>query len=236
MGESDKIVVFYSVEHGKIRGMAKAARRPRSRFGSSLEVGTEVELVFFEKPSRELVSIDRCDIVCTRFSRLGEPILATTLGYLSDLVDALTPERDPNQRLYRLLRATIGALDEPRLAETRARYFEVWLLRLSGLFPLRRTCPSCGRALKETGARYLTEEHRLECGDCLSSGLPLSRETVDFLEDVIWKSPPGETLTPESGTVLSELGSLSLRIVQEHLDKELKSHRVFEDMLRRTKP
>lgn len=236
MGESDKIAVFYTVEHGKIRGMAKAARRPRSRFGSSLEVGTEVDLVFFEKPSRELVSVDRCDIVRTRFSRLGEPVLATTLGYLSDLVDALTPERDPNQRIYRLLRATIGSLDEPQLAETRARYFEVWLLRLSGLFPLRRTCPSCGRALRETGARYLTEEHRLECGDCLGRGLPLSRETVDFLEAVVWRTPPGETLEPESDTVLSELGVVSHRILQEHLDKELRSHRVFEDMLRRTKP
>lgn len=234
VGEADKVVVFFTLDYGKVRGMARAARRPKSRFGSSLEVGTEVELTFFEKESRELVSVDRCDIVRSRFSQLGDPVLATTLGYLSDLVDSFAPEREPNKRLYRLLRATLGALSTRETAESRARYFEAWLLRLSGLHPYRRLCPSCERPLAEEGARYAPDEHRLACGRCLRSGLSLSPEAVSALE-AIWKRPPAE-LGAGSTPVLRELGAFHYRLMQDHLEKDLRSHQVFEDMIRTELP
>lgn len=230
VGEADKIVVFFTLEYGKVRGMARAARRPRSRFGSSLEVGTEIELTFFEKESRELVSIDRCDIVRSRFLQLGDPVLATTLGYVSDLVDSFAPEREPNKRLYRLLRAVLDSLSSCEAAESKARYFEAWLLRLSGLHPYRSRCPSCGRSLAEEGAFYAPEEHRLGCRRCLGAGLSLSPEAISALE-AMWRRPPRETGAGSPG-VLKELGAFHYRLMQEHLEKDLRSHQVFEDMLR----
>jgi len=231
VGEADKIVVFFTHEYGKLRGMARAARRPRSRFGGSLEMGTEVELTFFEKENRELVSVDRCDIVRSRFSKLGEPILATTLGYVTELVDSFALEREPNERLYRLLRATIAALVERPSPETRARYFEAWLLRLMGSYPRRKSCPSCGRTLADEGARYLASEHRIECVRCLSTGASLSPQSLRFV-DAIWQEPPEELAPPESPNVLRELGVFHYRIIQELLDKDVKSHQVLEDLLR----
>lgn len=230
VGEADKLVVFFSLEYGKVRGMARAARRPKSRFGGSLEIGTEVELTFFEKESRELVSVDRCDIVRSRFSKLGDPVVASTLGYVTDLVDNFAPEREPNKRLYRLLRATVDALTGLPSPETRARYFEGWLLRLVGSYPRRKTCPSCGRALVDEGASYLASEHRLECRRCLSAGVSLSAEAVRYTESM-WKHSPGEVAPPDSPKVLRELGAFHYRLIQEQLEKDLKSHQVLEDML-----
>lgn len=231
VGETDKVVVFFTLEYGKLRGMARAARRPRSRFGGSLEIGTEVELEFFEKESRELVSVDRCDIVRSSFSKLGEPVVASTLGYVSDLVDSFAPEREPNKQLYRLLRATVGAIADQPSPETRARYFEAWLLRLAGAYPRRKSCPSCGRLLAEEGVRYLASEHRLACPRCLGSGLVLSADAVRYLE-TMWKLPPSELEPPGSPTVLRELGVFHYRLIQEQLEKDLKSHQVLEDLLR----
>lgn len=230
VGEADKLVVFFTLEYGKVRGMARAARRPKSRFGGSLEVGTEVELTFFEKESRELVSVDRCDIVRSRFSKLGDPVVASTLGYVTDLIDNFAPEREPNKRLYRLLRATVDALTGLPSPETRARYFEAWLLRLVGSYPRRKTCPSCGRALVDEGASYLASEHRLECRRCLSAGVSLSAEAVRYTASM-WKSSPGEVTPPDSPQVLRELGAFHYRLIQEQLEKDLKSHQVLEDML-----
>lgn len=230
VGETDKVVVFFTREYGKIRGMARAARRARSRFGGSLEIGTEVELGFFEKEGRELVSVDRCDIVRSRFAKLGEPVVASTLGYVSDLVDHFAPEREPNEHLYRLLRATVGAIADQPSPETRARYFEAWLLRLAGAYPRRTSCPSCGRLLAEEGARYLASEHRIACGRCLGSGLSLSATSVRYLE-AIWKHPPEKLDPPASPVVLRELGVFHYRLIREQLEKDLKSHQVLEDLL-----
>lgn len=236
VGEADKIVVFFTREMGKIRGIARGARRARSRFGGSLEVGTEIELTFFEKEGRDLSSVDRCDIVRSRFSQLGDPILATTLGYITDLTDAFLPERETNKRIYRLLRAAIGALSSPETAESLARYFEAWLLRLSGVYPLRRYCPSCGKLLQTAGAWFSFDERRLTCRKCREEqprGFPLSPESLLLLDD-IWRLPPDKLDSPRPGA-LAELREFHHRLMQEHLEKDLKSHHVLEEMLREAK-
>jgi DNA repair protein RecO (recombination protein O) len=230
VGEADKVVVFFTLEYGKVRGMARAARRPRSRFGGSLELGTEVELTFFEKEGRELVSVDRCDIIRSRFSKLGEPILASTLAYVTDLVDGFFQEREPNPRVYRLLRASLGALVSTGRPETVARYFEAWLLRLSGHYPRRRTCPDCGRPLTELGANYVVEEELFGCQRCLNRGVPISKGSLEFIERA-WREPP-EKMKSASARTLKELGTMHYRIVQQQLEKDLKSHQILEDMLR----
>ncbi len=234
VGEADKIVVFFTLERGKLRGIAKGARRTRSRHGGSLEIGNEVELTYFEKEGRELVSVDRCDIVRSRFSELGEPILAATLAYFLDLVDSFAPEHDPNVRLYRLLRASIGSLTRSADAETKARYFESWLLRLVGFYPRRKTCASCGKALAGSDTFYVPEEHRLGCRGCHFRGVPLGAETLEYLGE-IWSLAPEDIRPPASDAALRELAVLNYKLIQEQLEKELPSHQILEDMMREEK-
>lgn len=229
-GEADKVVVFFTREYGKIRGIARAARKTRSRFGGRLELGTELDLTFFEKASSELVSVDRCDIVHSRFTELGYPILASTLGYVTDLVDNFVLEREPNQHVYRLLRATVDAIPDTESPEAQARYFEAWLLRLVGFYPRHKTCPVCSRKLATEGARYLVSEHRIECSRCLKTGVSLSPQAVTYLE-WMWTRSPNLLVPPEPISVLRELGVFHYRLIQEQLEKDLKSHQVFDDLI-----
>jgi DNA repair protein RecO (recombination protein O) len=231
VGEADKVVVFLTRELGKLRGMAKGARRPKSRFGGSLEVGTEVELTFFEKESQDLIRVDRCDIVRSNFSNLGEPLVACTLAYFADLVDQFAPEREANPKLYRLMNAAIGALAVGGDPEKTARYYEAWLLRLAGFYPRKRNCSECGRRLSEVGARYFPVEHRLSCGRCGPGGISISVETMEFL-DRIWREPPGSLADPAGKHVLGELAVLHQKLIQEQIDKELSSHQILQDMVR----
>src|SRR2546425_1025312 len=94
LGESDRLVTFYSRDFGKIRGVAKAARRMRSRFGSALELCTLGELVFFDTGRSELVRIDHFDI--TRpFNRLRENLeTLAQAAWIVECMARLTAERD----------------------------------------------------------------------------------------------------------------------------------------------
>ena len=231
VGEADKIVVFLSRELGKLRGFAKGARRPRSRFGASLEVGTEVALTFFEKEVQELVSVDRCDIVRSDFLRLGDPIVTCTLAYFTDLVDAFAPEREPNAKLYRLVKAAMASLVDGAEPEQTARYFEAWLLRLGGFYPRRKSCASCGVDLAMRGACYKVEEYRLVCRRCSESGVILSPVTLEFLQRV-WSEPPQSIPAPERRQVLGELSVLHQKLIAQQIEKELGSYQVLQDLMR----
>src|SRR6202046_1568083 len=63
LGEADRLVSFLSRTMGRVRGVAAGARRTKSRFGSTLERLSHVRIWFFERPSRDLVRINQCELV-----------------------------------------------------------------------------------------------------------------------------------------------------------------------------
>jgi hypothetical protein len=73
LGEADRIVVFLTRDRGKKRGVAKGARRPRSRFAAALEPMTEARVAYFEKERRELVGLNYAEAVRSPMALVGGP-------------------------------------------------------------------------------------------------------------------------------------------------------------------
>src|SRR5215831_13719951 len=87
LAEADKICVFLTREMGKVRGVAHGARKMKSRFGSALELFTEVSLTFFQREGRELVSISNCEIVHSHFQVAARGFeVAAAFSYLAELL------------------------------------------------------------------------------------------------------------------------------------------------------
>ena len=63
LGEADRLVVFLTRDRGKKRGVAKSARRPRSRFTGALEPLTEARVAYFESARRELVGLNYAETI-----------------------------------------------------------------------------------------------------------------------------------------------------------------------------
>src|SRR5262245_14382931 len=139
--EADKICVFLTKEHGKVRGVAHGARKLKSRFGSALEPFTEVALTYFEKEGRELVSISTCDIIHSHFERAARDVeTASAFSYMAELLTEFLPDHEPNEKLYRLVVATLEAIEQEPNVTLVLRYFEAWLLKLVGFFPDLSRC------------------------------------------------------------------------------------------------
>ena len=68
--ESDLIVSFFTRDQGKLRGVARRAKRPKSSFGSGLERLSRVNLSYSQKETRELVDLNSCDLVQSQFDLL----------------------------------------------------------------------------------------------------------------------------------------------------------------------
>lgn len=145
LGESDRVVTFFTRHFGKVRGVAKASRRIRSRFGAALEPFTLGELVFFETGRSELVRVDHFDIVYP-FARLRDDL--DRLGHASWIIECvgrLTAERDRQAALYGLLVRGLRAV-EAAVNPARARlWFGVRCIDVLGQRPRLDRCGDCGR-------------------------------------------------------------------------------------------
>ena len=146
LGEADRIVVFLTADRGKRRGVARGARRPRSRFGGGLEPLTRVRTTYFEHERRELVRLRHVEPLASPLTS-GRADALLYVSYFAELIDEWAPEADPNERLFRLGAAVADALAGGVPVEPLARYFEYWLLRLQGVYPALGACRRCGGAL-----------------------------------------------------------------------------------------
>jgi DNA repair protein RecO (recombination protein O) len=183
LGESDRLVEFYSREFGKLRGVAKSARRPRSRFGSALELFTLGQLVFFDSGRSDLVQVDHFDIL--------HPFLAVRedldcLGRAAWAVESLarlTADRDPQPVLFRLLVDTLKALEHSRRSAWVAACFALRAVDLLGHRPRLDRCAACGRVYPFAPAALDIAAGGLLCGRCGAGGeaLALSGAVVGTL-------------------------------------------------------
>ena len=135
LGEADRIVVFFSRDFGKVRGVANGARRMKNRFGASLEPLAHSRLMFFEKENRELVRIQSAELLDSPMGLFADYDRAVFAAQLVELLDKFLPEHEPHDAVYRLARMTLEAIERNCPLNAAACYFEVWMLRLAGMFP-----------------------------------------------------------------------------------------------------
>jgi DNA repair protein RecO (recombination protein O) len=135
--ESDLIVSFFTRDQGKLRGVARRARKPRSSFGSGLERLSLVNLSYSQKETRELVNLNSCDLLQSQFDLLDDFDTSVALDYLAEISDHLLPPHEPNERFFRLLATVLDFMHQraPGAAWTAITYFSLWATRLSGFLP-----------------------------------------------------------------------------------------------------
>ncbi len=178
LAEADKIVVCLTRANGLIRGVARGCRRLRNRFGAALEPFTLLQIGFYQKENQELVSLRQTEIIRSHFDLSSHAETLTGLVYMADLVIDFSPPYEPNDKLFRMLKACLEAVAEsPEDLETILRYFEIWLLKLEGFLPDIRHCTECHSAFGDNGIAFLGSDLVLRCRLCSQGkGTALSRK------------------------------------------------------------
>jgi DNA repair protein RecO (recombination protein O) len=104
-GESDRIVTFFTKDFGKIKGIAKGARRSRKRFQNALGLFSHLRLIFFDREGMGLARVESGDILHT-FPRIRENLTKIYHGnYFLELVNEMAGERERNLEAFDLLLA-----------------------------------------------------------------------------------------------------------------------------------
>jgi DNA repair protein RecO (recombination protein O) len=230
--EADKICVFLTRDQGKVRGVAHGARKIRSRFGSALEPFTEVALGYFQKEGRELVSISTCDIVRSHFERGARDVeTASAFSYMAELLSEFLPEHEPNEKLYRLVVATLEAIEEQHELSPTLRYFEAWVLKLVGFFPDTSRCAVCDVLISEDESVFLTGEGAPRCTACGGGkGFTVDAQLRSVIGEIFRSHPAAFARSGVKRDQMLKIGEMNYQIIRYALERELRSRSSLRQM------
>ncbi len=224
LGEADKIIVFLTQDHGKVRAVAKGIRRTASKYGARLEPMSHVTMIFWQGRS-ELDSINQVEVL-DNFRSVREDLDRLSKGLsLLEVCDQLAQLHHPDPRLYEMLVGALGALGNAEYDPTLlAPSFFLKALALEGARPILDSCASCARSGSEVSlvAFDLVEGGAL-CQNC-RRGRPLSPDALVLLKRIL-----GGDLTrvlsgvPPQGS--KEVALLALEAMESHLERRIRSIR-----------
>ncbi len=165
-GEADRIVVLFSRDAGRLRSVASGSRRRRNRFGSSLEPLTYLRAWLYERENRDLLRLNSTEILESFVDMQREYPVHVAAQYMAEVCDGFLPERERDDRVFRLLLHALQALKQERKVDSVLVYFNYWVLRLSGFLGDLEKCAGCGQALSAGSAFYGKGWTGLRCTRC----------------------------------------------------------------------
>jgi len=229
--ERDKMVVFLTPEHGKVKGWAYGARGIKSRFGASLEPLAKVRMSYAERESEEAVRIESAELIRSLFPAQQDLVSSVSATYIAELVDTFAQVSDPAELIYRLLDRCAEAILDRVPSMCVVAYAEVWILKLAGTFPSTRVCIECGAPL----GRPLRFDARLQGFVCLTcatrDAIVVSNDVAEELE-AIMRLPVAEfAARGASSETIFEVRALAGSIRRHFLGHELKSFEVLASVI-----
>ena len=182
--EADLLVTLFTRLEGKIKGVARSAKKSRRRFGGALESLTLVRAHYEDREGKELCRLDSCDILESPLSAELDYPRIVALEHVAETLDEVLPDREANDAIFRLAVAVLHELRSGQIWMP-LTYFQLWLVRLMGFLPELSECVACGRTLNGSRAFY----------HALADGLMCERH----------KRLASSQLTPESRTVAAQM-------------------------------
>ncbi len=219
--EADLLVTFFTRLEGKVKGVAKSAKRSRKRFGGALEPLTAVRVYYDDRERKELARIDSCDVIASPLTATVDYPRAVALGHIAELLDELLPDREANDAIFRLTWTVLqnlpaGAIWMP------LTYFDLWMVRLVGFLPDLSECVVCSREVNGDRAFYHALADGLMClQDKRLASSELSLESRRLAAQMF--RTPVEKIggDPWPKEVGADLRKFLIQIVERHIEKKL---------------
>lgn len=212
--ESSKIIVFFTRDYGKISAVAKGSRKPKSKFGSSLEIFTRSAIIFYKKENRDLHTLSHSEILSPYKGLKQDVVKVAYASVAGEMVERLVPGEEANKHLYMLLSTALKQIDlaERAQLEVILASYELKMLHAVGYGPELTRCVRCSKAVKGDAWFGLVSGGLLcpICRDKDLNAIETSKEAVKLLQayeseslEDLRKSHSANDATREAADLLS---------------------------------
>jgi DNA repair protein RecO (recombination protein O) len=218
-GEADRVVVLWTRQHGKLRVLAKGARKTSSRLGATLETLAYVTVDLVK--TRGEFYIARHVQHKERLATLRSSYARISAGYaVVEAVDAIPSDGVPDEAIFDLLVRVLVTLDDESFDPTlvpSSFYFR--LLALDGSEPVVDVCVNCGRPGPLVA--FDAQIGGTLCGEC-RQGVALSNDALVLIRRVVGGDLANvlrETNPPGAG----EVTAIAQEAIEVHFGRRLRA-------------
>jgi len=233
LSETDKLVTFLSAHFGKVKCVAKAARKMKNRFGAALEPMSHIRLIYFGKENQTLYRLNHSDIIHS-FQSIRDDLLKVYTGiYFNELIDTLIPEAHPDPKAYQLLLESLLALESRDSLETLSRLFEMRLMVLTGYTPQLSHCSICKGLPGTERIGFSFERRGIVCEPCSFKAQPEMRfqaGTLNYLKKLKTMDVKHANRLKFPKSAELEIERLTHRLILSYTGRELKSYPFIKNM------
>jgi DNA repair protein RecO (recombination protein O) len=236
LGDADRLVSLLTRDHGRLRGVAQGARRPKSRFGAALEPLTYLRVWFYERETRDLVRIRQCEILESFLDVHQDYRSSLAMSLAAEITEAILPEREAQDAAFRLLLHVLRGIRQSRQASLALGYFLVWSLRLAGWLPDLDRCagshaqPSPSLGTDRGPAYWSPAQPGLFCSQCRRPGMhTLSPETLSAARRMLTAPLTDFSDAANSPRVSPEFEAYFLDMIELHIERRLAARPLYEE-------
>lgn len=232
-GEADRLLSLFTREAGKLRAVAKGARKLRSRKAGHLEPFTHVKLMLAR--GRDFWIVTQAETI-DAFMPIRDDLVRTAYAaYVIELLDRFTYEEGENRALFQLLVETlqrVAGMPDPFIA---VRYYEIQLLDLLGFRPQLNNCTACGAEIKPENQYFDVVQGGVlcpRCGPLSPTALTISMPALKYLRHFQRSSFREAARVEIAQGVRNEIESLLNRYFTYHLERRLNSPSFLHEVRR----
>jgi len=135
LGEADLLLTFFSKDGGKLKGVARHAKKSRKRFGGVLEIGYIVDIHHFGSQSSDLHKITQASLLAPTSHSVPSLSNTTALWLALEMAGRFLPDHEENEEKYELLKRFVVALHEGRINRGVMIFFLLKWITLCGFMP-----------------------------------------------------------------------------------------------------
>ena len=226
-GESDLLVTSFTPDTGRLKGVAKGARRSRRRFANCLDLFCLVNLEYETKPRGSLHFLHSCKLVHA-FQGIRANFFSLSLAsYMTELTEVLFPLGVVDKAMFELLKDAFFALNKGTKNDLIRTLFEVKSMALGGYGVNLEKCCQCGRLYGGEGrAVFIPGKGGIACLKCtresrLSPGIsPDSVSTLHVMQTAPWSKVDAVTFPDEP---MREIKAVLRLHIEYRIGRKLKS-------------
>ena len=230
LAEKDKIISVYTRALGRLSGVVPRAGGASSKYGGKLESFGLVELIFLLQAQRDLVKVQSVELISSFGEGLPSYQNFLHLSLIAEILSETSPEREPNDDLFRLLLLVLPYCKHSDGGALAALYFEIWYLKFAGVLPSTRTCRKCNALISSQEEIFVREDLTgLVCMGCRTTqDRKLSQGAFSLLGAIRQRSLNELHSEPHEVRSIAELSRIAGEMLESNFERRFQSLRLLK--------